>query len=80
MDFHFAKHLSPLVLVSECEISFDCPATVRWAGRCGSRASGLLCIVTEWGSGQGAVAGHWELLQGTNRCSPHSQPCAGGCS
>lgn len=33
MDFHFAKHLSPLVLASEREMSFDCAATSisRWA-------------------------------------------------
>lgn len=33
MDFHFAKHLSPLVLASEREMSFDCAATAasRWA-------------------------------------------------
>lgn len=63
MDFHFAKHLSPLVLAREREMSFDCAAIAisGWA-------LWLLCqwpalhrvavggAVTEWGPGGGAVA------------------------
>lgn len=56
MGFHFAKHLSLLVLASEREMSFDW-AAISGSRRChGSCASHLLCrvawggTVTEWGS------------------------------
>lgn len=49
MDFHFAKHLSPLVLESERETSFDCAATVvlPWMPR-------LPC---QWAAPPGAARG-----------------------
>lgn len=86
MDFHFAKHLSPLVLASEREMGFDCAAIAisHWAlwlpcqwplctgqqGRLPSLNGDLV---------EGLWHGPWELPQSTNRCSSHSQPCVAGC-
>lgn len=71
MDFHFANHLSPLVLASERETSFDCAATVDRIGRWGSRANSPLGTVghvegqsLSGGPGGGLWHGHCELLQG----------------
>lgn len=66
MDFHFAKHLSPLVLASEREMSFDCAAIAisHWALWLPCQWPALhratvQVAVTEWGPGRGAVA--WPL-------------------
>ena len=55
MDFHFAKHLSPLVLVSEREMSFDWAAISGSRSGHGSCASGLLC--TGWHVGGQSLNG-----------------------
>ena len=69
MDFHFAKHLSPLVLASEREMSFDqcchhhiLPGAVApvpvlctgWRGGGGASLNGHLV--------KGLWHTHWELL------------------
>lgn len=56
MDFHFAKHLSPLVLVSEHEMSFDCAAIaisrrVLWLPCQWPALHRVAAGVTEWGPG-----------------------------
>lgn len=56
MDFHFAKHLSPLVLVSEREMSFDCAAIAisrpaLWLPCQWPALHSVAAGVTEWGPG-----------------------------
>lgn len=78
MGSHFAKHLSPLVLASEHEMSFDSVgATVIFHPVSWVPSRGLFYMGSTWG-GIHWMRGCWELFQGTSGDSGRSQqPRAG---
>lgn len=79
MGSHFAKHLSPLVLASEREMSFDsvgATAIFRRVAVVGPQ-SGLFYVGSTWWGDSHRIKGCWKLFQGTSGGSRHSQPWAG---
>lgn len=76
MGFHFAKHLSPLVLASEHEMSSDsavATAVFRWVSWVPCHA----CSTWVARGGSHWMRGCWEPFRGTSGCSCHpQQPCA----
>lgn len=77
MGFHFAKHLSPLVLASEHEMNSDsavATAVFRWVSWVPCQA----CSTRVARGGSHWMRGCWEPFRGTSGCSCHpQQPCAG---